>query len=62
MPFDSDPRAGYLLIEDGRPELVRVAYDLEREAAMLAASGYPDAPRLTEMRRRGEFLKPGPPV
>ncbi len=59
MPWDSDPRACYLLIEDGRPQLVRVEYDVEREAALLLGSGYPDAPRLVEMRRRGEFVKPG---
>jgi putative phosphoesterase len=59
MPWDGDPRACYLLIEDGRPELVRVEYDVEREAALLLGSGYPDAPRLAEMRRSGVFIKPG---
>lgn len=59
MPWDADPRACYLLMEDGRPELVRVEYDVEREAALLLGSGYPDAPRLIEMRRRGMFVKPG---
>ena len=59
MPWDGDPRASYLLIEDGRPQLVRVEYDVEREAALLLGSGYPDAPRLVEMRRRGVFVKPG---
>jgi len=59
MPWDGDPRASYLLIEDGRPELVRVEYDVEREAAALLSSGYPDALRLAEMRRRGAFLRPG---
>jgi predicted phosphodiesterase len=58
MPWDGDPRASYLLIEDGRPHLVRVKYDVEREAALLRDSGYPDAPRLVEMRRRGLFLRP----
>jgi len=58
MPWDGDPRASYLLMQDGRPELVRVEYDVEREAALLLASGYPDAPRLVEMRRRGVFVKP----
>jgi putative phosphoesterase len=62
MPWDGDPRASYLLIEDGRPELVRVEYDVEREIATLLSSGYPDAPRLAEMRRRGVFLKPGASV
>jgi putative phosphoesterase len=59
MPWDGDPRASYLLIEDGRSYLVRVEYDVEREATLLLESGYPDAPRLVEMRRRGAFLRPG---
>lgn len=59
MPWDGDPRASYLLIEDGHPRLMRVEYDVEREATLLLDSGYPDAPRLVEMRRRGVFLKPG---
>jgi putative phosphoesterase len=59
MPWDGDPRACYLLIEDGRPHSVRVEYDVEREAALLVGSGYPDASRLVEMRRRGAFLEPG---
>jgi putative phosphoesterase len=29
MPSDGDPRACYLLIEDGHPRLVRVEYDVE---------------------------------
>jgi putative phosphoesterase len=58
MPWDGDPRASYVLMEDGRANLVRVEYDVEREAALLRDSGYPDAPRLVEMRRRGVFLRP----
>jgi putative phosphoesterase len=59
MPWDGDPRASYLLLENGAAHLVRVEYDLEQEASLLLNSGYPDAPRLVEMRRRGVFLKPG---
>ena len=59
MPWDGDPRASYLLIDDGHPCLVRVEYDVEREVALLLDSGYPDAPRLVEMRRRGVFVRPG---
>jgi hypothetical protein len=47
------------VIEDDRPHSVRVEYDIEREAALLLGSGYPDASRLVEMRRRGLFLRPG---
>ncbi len=59
MPWDGDPRASYLLVEDGEPQVIRVPYDVEREAALLRASDYPDATRLAEMRRRGVFVKPG---
>jgi predicted phosphodiesterase len=59
IPLDGDPRASYALLDDGRAELVRVDYDVAREAALLLASGYPDAPRLAEMRRLGTFLQPG---
>jgi putative phosphoesterase len=59
MPWDGDPRASYLLVEDGHPQLVRVEYDVEREVTLLLDSGYPDSERLAEMRRRGTFIKPG---
>jgi predicted phosphodiesterase len=58
LPWDGDPRASYLLIDEGEPSVIRVAYDLEREAAALERSGYPDARRLTEMRRLGRYLPP----
>lgn len=59
MAFDGDPRASYLLVEDSRPRIVRVAYDVERDARALQDTGYPDAVRLAEMRRRGRFLPVG---
>lgn len=59
MPWDGDPRASYLLVEDGRVRVVRVEYDVEREASLLMRSSYPDAARLAEMRRLGQFLRPG---
>ena len=59
MPWDGDPRACYLLMEEGRTQLARVEYDVEREAAVLLGSRYPDAPRLVAMRRRGVFIQPG---
>jgi predicted phosphodiesterase len=58
LPWDDDPRSSYLLIDDGEPRVIRVEYDLEREAAALERSGYPDAYRLTEMRRLGRYLPP----
>jgi predicted phosphodiesterase len=55
-PFDGDPRASYALINDGRAEIVRVAYDVEREIDTVMRSGYPDAERIAEMRRTGTFV------
>jgi putative phosphoesterase len=59
LPWDGDPRASYVLVEDGDATIVRVEYDVERDAALLRTAGYPDAARLAEMRRRGRFLAPG---
>jgi predicted phosphodiesterase len=59
MPWDGDPRASYLLIDEGVPRLIRVAYDVEREAKVMRRSRYPDAARLIAMRRRGGFVWPG---
>ncbi len=58
MPWDGDPRASYVIVEDGRPRLQRVEYDVEREAAVLLGGGYPDAQRLVAMRRSGVFIRP----
>jgi putative phosphoesterase len=58
MPWDRDPRASYLLIDEGNPRLVRVAYDIERETTVMRRGHYPDATRLAEMRRQGAFVQP----
>ena len=55
-PFDGDPRASYLLLDDGRPQVVRVQYDVAREARLLMRSGYPDASRIAETRRSGRYV------
>jgi predicted phosphodiesterase len=41
LSHDGDPRASYLLIEEGVPAIRRVAYDVEREVKALSASGFP---------------------
>ncbi|HUZ27648.1 MAG TPA: metallophosphoesterase family protein [Solirubrobacteraceae bacterium] len=55
LPFDGDPRASYLLIQDDRAEVIRVAYAVEAEVAALRASGYPDSDRIARMLRTGRF-------
>ncbi len=59
LPRDGDPRACYALIEDGRPVLKRIAYDLERTIADLRAWGLPDdVSRKLEATYRGESVAP----
>jgi putative phosphoesterase len=55
-PFDGDNRAAYALVEDDAVQIVRVEYDVEREARVLLRSDYPDASRIAAMRRSGTFV------
>jgi predicted phosphodiesterase len=55
-PYDGDPRASYLLLDDGQLEIIRVEYDVEREVSLLLGSGHPDAERLAQTRRLGTFV------
>ena len=57
-PYDGDPRASYLMIDDGQPAIHRVAYDVEKEVGRLLASDYPLKEWLAEMRRKGSYLPP----
>ena len=43
LSYDGDPRAAYLLLDDGTPSIRRVEYDIERELKALATSGLPHA-------------------
>ena len=58
LPYDGDPRASYLLIDQGRPAVRRVAYDVEKEVERLLKSDYPRKEWLAEMRRRGAYVAP----
>jgi putative phosphoesterase len=51
LPFDGDPRASYLLVEDGRPEIRRLAYDVERAVAEVLASDLPEADSVATVYR-----------
>ncbi len=60
LPRDGDPRASYALIEDGRPVLKRVAYDVERTIGTLRAWGLPEDVTLSleSLYRGGEPVSP----
>jgi len=57
-PYDGDPRSSYLIFEDGKPAIRRVAYDVEKEVGRLLASDYPQKDWIAEMRRKGSYLPP----
>jgi putative phosphoesterase len=57
-PYDGDPRASYLLIDNHQPEIRRVEYDVEAEVRRLLASNYPYKHWLADMRRRGSYMPP----
>ncbi|HEX3876878.1 MAG TPA: metallophosphoesterase family protein [Bryobacteraceae bacterium] len=43
LSYDGDARAAYLLIDDSKPTIRRVAYEVDREVAALTESGMPHA-------------------
>jgi putative phosphoesterase len=49
LPYDGDPRACYILIEDGAVTIRRVEYDVDREIAALRASGCPHSEWVVRM-------------
>jgi putative phosphoesterase len=55
-PYDGDPRASYLMIDNEQPETRRVAYDVGKEVGRLLASDYPHKEWIAEMRRKGSYL------
>jgi predicted phosphodiesterase len=57
-PYDGDPRASYLLIDNGQPQIRRVEYDIEKEVERLLASNYPLKEWIAETRRKGSYVPP----
>ncbi len=55
LPFDGDPRAAYLLVEDGTPSTRRVPYDLERAIHDLHATGHPAVASLEQVYREARM-------
>ena len=43
LPYDGDRRASYLLMDEGRPEIRRVEYEVNRELKARSSSGFPHA-------------------
>ena len=58
LSLDGDVRATYAVLEDGRVEHRRVAYDVEAVAADVVAMDYPNAAVYAEWLRTGAFPQP----
>jgi putative phosphoesterase len=55
-PYDGDPRASYLMIDDGESAIRRVEYDVEKEIERLLASDYPQKEWIAVLRRSGTYV------
>jgi predicted phosphodiesterase len=51
LSYDGDPRASYLLLDDGEPSIRRVEYDVEVELKALSYCGLPGAEWTARMLR-----------
>ena len=49
LSYDGDPRAAYLLLDDSKPEIRRVEYDVDREIKAVFASRFPHADWVAKM-------------
>jgi len=58
LSYDGDARAAYLLVDDGRPSIRRVAYGVEKECRLLAERRVPHAVWIAKMLRAGSFQTP----
>jgi putative phosphoesterase len=51
LPYDGDPRASYLILDDSTPSIRRVEYNVEKELEALATCGLPGAEWTAKMLR-----------
>jgi len=58
LAYDGDPRAKYLLIENGNVTIRRVDYDIEKAVKDLMNSGLPYADWLISVLRAGRYVPP----
>jgi putative phosphoesterase len=64
LSYDGDPRAAYAVVDDDGIAIRRVEYDIEREAAALAASHFPYARWMAAILRKAAYIPPpdGPEI
>jgi diadenosine tetraphosphatase ApaH/serine/threonine PP2A family protein phosphatase len=58
LSYDGDPRASYLILEDGVPSIRRVEYSVEKELKALALCGLPGAEWTAKILRKSSPQMP----
>jgi putative phosphoesterase len=58
LSYDGDSRASYMLIDEDRPHIRRVDYDLAGECRVLAQSGLPHADWIATTLQKASFVMP----
>jgi putative phosphoesterase len=53
LSYDGDPRAAYLLLDESKPTIRRVVYDVDRELKALANCGLPHSDWVAKMLKSG---------
>lgn len=58
LSYDGDRRASYLVLDDSRPEIRRVEYDIDRELRALSSCGLPHADWVAKILESGSPQMP----
>ena len=58
LSYDGDRRAAYLLLDDSRPVVRRVEYEVDREIKALYGCGFPCADWVAKMLKSASPLMP----
>jgi predicted phosphodiesterase len=56
LSYDGDTRASYLIVDEGKPVIRRVEYDLDREMDVLRRCGLPHAEWIGRTLRAGRYV------
>lgn len=56
--MDADRRGAYLLIDESKPEIRRVDYDVDREIKELVDCGIPHADWTAKILKEGRYQNP----
>lgn len=58
LSYDGDPRASYLLLDESKPAVRRVEYDVDNELKTLSGCGIPHSDWIAKMLTSGNFQMP----